>query len=84
MFGDWLIGQVQKVGGYQITRPNPAGGILDRLPCVLRKCIWVISDYPLLKCITARKSEILCSITRKMTCIIRKLIQKPALKTLES
>jgi hypothetical protein len=46
VFADWLIGQVQKVGGYQITRPNPASGILDRLPCVLRK--WVISDYPLL------------------------------------
>jgi hypothetical protein len=34
---------------------------------------WVISDYPLLNCITARKCEILYSITTKMTCIIRKL-----------
>ena len=36
MFADWLIGPGQKVGGYQITLPNPAGGILDRLPCRLR------------------------------------------------
>jgi hypothetical protein len=35
VFADWLIGQGQKVGGYQITLPNPAGGILDRLPCRL-------------------------------------------------
>jgi hypothetical protein len=28
MFADWLIGQRQKVGGYQITLPNPAGGIV--------------------------------------------------------
>ena len=34
---------------------------------------WVISDYPLLNCITAKKCEILYSITTKMTCIIRKL-----------
>jgi hypothetical protein len=34
---------------------------------------WVISDYPLLNCIIARKCEILYSITTKMTCIIRKL-----------
>ena len=34
---------------------------------------WVISDYPLLNCITARKCKILYSITTKMTCIIRKL-----------
>jgi hypothetical protein len=35
---------------------------------------WVISDYPLLlNCITARKCEILYSITTKMICIIRKL-----------
>jgi hypothetical protein len=33
---------------------------------------WVISDYPLLNCITARKCEILYSITANMTCIIRK------------
>jgi hypothetical protein len=33
----------------------------------------VISDYPLLNCITARKCEILYSITTKMTCIIKKL-----------
>ena len=32
-----------------------------------------IRDYPLLNCITARKCEILYSITTKMTCIIRKL-----------
>jgi hypothetical protein len=25
----------KKVGGYQITLPNPAGGILDRLRCRL-------------------------------------------------
>jgi hypothetical protein len=28
VFADWLIGPGQKVGGYQITLPNPAGGIL--------------------------------------------------------
>jgi hypothetical protein len=33
----------------------------------------VISDYPLLNCIAARKCEILYSITTKMTCIIRNL-----------
>ena len=37
----------------------------------LRK--WVISDYPLLNCITARKCEILYSITIKMIYITRKL-----------
>jgi hypothetical protein len=37
----------------------------------LRK--WVISDYPLLNCITAKKCEILYSITAKMTSIIGKL-----------
>jgi hypothetical protein len=33
---------------------------------------WVINDYPLLNCITAKKWEILYSITIKMTCIIGK------------
>jgi hypothetical protein len=35
VFADWLMEQRQKVGGYQITLPNPAGAILDRLPCRL-------------------------------------------------
>jgi hypothetical protein len=42
----------------------------------------VISDYPLLNCITARKCEILYSITTKMTCIIESL-QKSTYKTLK-
>ena len=33
----------------------------------------MINDFPLLNCITARKCEILYSVTTKMTCIIRKL-----------
>jgi hypothetical protein len=41
----------------------------------------VISDYPLLNCITARKFEILYSITAIMTCTIRKLTKKTAYKT---
>jgi hypothetical protein len=36
VFADWLIGSGQKVGGYQITLPNPAGAILDSLPCRLQ------------------------------------------------
>jgi hypothetical protein len=31
------LGQDKKVGGYQITLPNPAGGILNRMPCRLIK-----------------------------------------------
>jgi hypothetical protein len=41
---------------------------------------WVINDYSLLNCITAKKWEILYSITIKMTCIIGKRI-KTAYKT---
>jgi hypothetical protein len=40
---------------------------------------WVNSDYPLLNCITAKKCEILYSITTKMTSIIGKLTKKPFL-----
>jgi hypothetical protein len=29
VFADWLIDPDKKVGGYQITLPYPAGGILD-------------------------------------------------------
>jgi hypothetical protein len=34
---------------------------------------WVISDYPILNCITAKNREILYSITTKMSSIIGKL-----------
>jgi hypothetical protein len=34
----------KKMGGYQITLPNPAGGILDRLPCRLPVQRIVVSE----------------------------------------
>jgi hypothetical protein len=49
---------------------NPKFAVINLRKTCQTQRKWVISDYPLFNCITARKCEILYSITTKITCII--------------